>query len=372
MVRKRRGQTAAAQPGIFPRRRPAAPPCWGFSGEASFHCRILVRPSPTYHQETMPILTTEYELLLKRRLLQTLVQTDYVSTLHVITTAALLSHRRPRDVPRTTPPPPPPTAPTAQRKQQQHAVPVQRQPEGEPPVPRPHAPRAAVAAAEVRSPCTDIRESDDAYFIDVELPGVVTDDIRLNWTNSRVLLVEADAQRPPETVEEEEEEEAKDGGGLTRVWSHDDNCRQCTQQWHHHHQYHPEDRTAGRGGKEQQYLLPRQDKFKRSGSFGGFVGGGNGNSNNTGGSFNNKRRSSMFNFNSNGGGGSSDGSSSSISWKHPFHFLMRERRDCAFARAFSFHVDIDQGHVTTEVKDGLLHMRIPKLFMDDELSEIED
>ncbi|KAK7921684.1 hypothetical protein PG985_009706 [Apiospora marii] len=229
-------------------------------------------------------------------------------------------------------------------------------------------PRAA--AAEPRSPCTDIRESDDAYFIDIELPGVVTDDIRLNWTDSRVLLVEADAQRPPETVEEEEA--AEDGGGLTRVWSHDDNCRQCTQQWHHHHRYHPEDRTAsGAGGQQgqqqqqRQYLsLPRQDKFKRSGSFGGFVG-----SNNSG-SFN-KRRSSMFAFNSNGSGNGSDGSNSSTSWKHPFHFLMRERRDCAFARAFSFHVDVDQGHVTTEVRDGLLHMRVPKLFMDDELSEIE-
>lgn len=223
-------------------------------------------------------------------------------------------------------------------------------------------PRAA--AAEVRSPCTDIRESDDAYFIDVELPGVVTDDIRLNWTNSRVLLVEADAQRPPETVEEEEE--AEDGGKLTRVWSHDDNCRQCTQQWHHHHRYHPEDRTASSAqGQQQQYLSPRQDKFKRSGSFGGLVSGDN---NNNSRSFNNKRRSSMFSFDS-GNGNGSDGSSTS--WKHPFHFLMRERRDCAFARAFSFHVDVDQGHVTTEVQDGLLHMRVPKLFMDDELSEIE-
>ncbi|KAK8108280.1 uncharacterized protein PG998_010293 [Apiospora kogelbergensis] len=120
------------------------------------------------------------------------------------------------------------------------------------------------AAAEVRSPCTDIRESDDAYFIDVELPGVVTDAIRLNWTTSRVLLVEADAQRPPETVEEEEE--AEDGGDLTRVWSHDDNCRQCTQQWHHHHHYHPEDRTAGGEGLR---VVQRQDKFRRSGSFGG-------------------------------------------------------------------------------------------------------
>ncbi|KAK8038515.1 hypothetical protein PG993_006926 [Apiospora rasikravindrae] len=236
-------------------------------------------------------------------------------------------------------------------------------------------PRAAVAAAEVRSPCTDIRESDDAYFIDVELPGVVTDDIRLNWTNSRVLLVEADAQRPPETVEEEE---AEDGGKLTRVWSHDDNCRQCTQQWHHHHRYHPEDRTVG-GQGGQQYFLQRQDKFKRSGSFGGFGGGGNSSSNNNNNNNNNssgsfhKRRSSMFTFASTAGTGSDANSSSSsnTSWKHPFHFLMRERRDCAFARAFSFHVDVDQGHVTTEVKDGLLHMRVPKLFMDDELSEIE-
>lgn len=219
------------------------------------------------------------------------------------------------------------------------------------------------AAAEVRSPCTDIRESDDAYFIDVELPGVVTDAIRLNWTTSRVLLVEADAQRPPETVEEEEE--AEDGGDLTRVWSHDDNCRQCTQQWHHHHHYHPEDRTAGGEGLR---VVQRQDKFRRSGSFGGFMNGGgqNNNNNNSAGSFN-KRRSSMFSFASNGSG--SDGSSGS--WKHPFHFLMRERRDCAFARAFSFHVDVDQGHVTTEVRDGLLHMRVPKLFLDDELSEIE-
>ncbi|KAK7947756.1 30 kDa heat shock protein [Apiospora aurea] len=232
-------------------------------------------------------------------------------------------------------------------------------------------PRAALSTsttAEVRSPCTDIRESDDAYFIDVELPGVVTDDIRLNWANSRVLLVEADAQRPPETVEEEEE--AEDGGKLTRVWSHDDNCRQCTQQWHHHYRYHPEDRTASDVGQ-----LQRQDnKFKRSGSFGAF-GGGNGNinkinsNNNNSGSFH-KRRSSMFAFTSNNNENNSD-ASSSTGWKHPFHFLMRERRDCAFARAFSFHVDVDQGHVTTEVKDGLLHMRVPKLFMDDELSEIE-
>ncbi|KAK8133378.1 hypothetical protein PG984_005390 [Apiospora sp. TS-2023a] len=174
------------------------------------------------------------------------------------------------------------------------------------------------ATTEVRrSPCTDIRESDDAYFIDIELPGVVTDDIRLNWTDSRVLLVEADAQRPPETVEEEEE--AEDGGKLTRLW--------------------------------------------------GLVGGNS--SNNNSGSFNNKRRSSMFNFTSSNGGSGNASDGSNTSWKHPFHFLMRERRDCAFARAFSFHVDVDQGHVTTEVKDGLLHMRVPKLFMDDELSEIE-
>ncbi|KAK7981249.1 hypothetical protein PG989_013706 [Apiospora arundinis] len=263
----------------------------------------------------------------------------------------------PETFPRTTTPPPPATA-----TQQHDALPLHSGPEGGPPLPEHHPPRAAANAAEVRSPCTDIRESDDAYFIDVELPGVVTDDIRLNWTNSRVLLVEADAQRPPETVEEEEE--AEDGGKLTRVWSHDDNCRQCTQQWHHHHHYHPEDRTAGSGGGGLQ--VQRQDKFKRSGSFGGFMNGGGNNNNHSAGSFN-KRRSSMFSFASNGSG--SDGSSGN--WKHPFHFLMRERRDCAFARAFSFHVDVDQGHVTTEVKDGLLHMRVPKLFLDEELSEIE-
>ena len=234
-------------------------------------------------------------------------------------------------------------------------------------------PRAA--AAEPRSPCTDIRESDDAYFIDVELPGVATDAIRLNWTGARVLLVEADAPRPPATVEEEEEAEAEDGGRLTRVWSHDDNCRQCTQQWHHHHRYHPEDRTAG-GAPGGPYPLssppPPQNKFKRSGSFGGFVGGGGGggsnnnNNNNNSGSFT-KRRSSMFaaNNSSGGDGGGSPG------WRHPFHFLVRERRDCAFARAFRFHADVDQGHVTTEVRDGLLHLRVPKLFLDDELSEIE-
>ncbi|KAK7976980.1 30 kDa heat shock protein [Apiospora saccharicola] len=232
-----------------------------------------------------------------------------------------------------------------------------------------HPTTGPFATTEVRrSPCTDIRESDDAYFIDIELPGVVTDDIRLNWTDSRVLLVEADAQRPPETVEEEEE--AEDGGKLTRVWSHDDNCRQCTQQWHHHHRYHPEDRTEPGNGP--QYLSPQQNQFKRSGSFGGLVGGGKSHSNNNSVSFNNKRRSSMFNFASAGSGnGNSSSDASNTSWKHPFHFLMRERRDCAFARAFSFHVDVNQGHVTTEVKDGLLQMRVPKLFMDDELSEIE-
>ncbi|KAH8651286.1 hypothetical protein BX600DRAFT_441721 [Xylariales sp. PMI_506] len=56
---------------------------------------------------------------------------------------------------------------------------------------------------DVRTPHTDIRETAEKYYIDVELAGLVAkEDYSLKWTNSRTLLVQAQIKRPqlPEEV----------------------------------------------------------------------------------------------------------------------------------------------------------------------------
>lgn len=46
-------------------------------------------------------------------------------------------------------------------------------------------------------PNADVRETKNKFFIDLELPGIeTTEKLKLKWTNSRTLLLEATAHRP--------------------------------------------------------------------------------------------------------------------------------------------------------------------------------
>jgi HSP20 family molecular chaperone IbpA len=65
-------------------------------------------------------------------------------------------------------------------------------------------------------PRADVSETKDAFFIDVELPGLEnTEKLKLKWTNSRTLLVDADLDKPAllttgsSTTTEAEEQGAK-------------------------------------------------------------------------------------------------------------------------------------------------------------------
>jgi HSP20 family molecular chaperone IbpA len=65
-------------------------------------------------------------------------------------------------------------------------------------------------------PKADVRESTNTFFIDVELPGLETAErLKLTWTNSRTLMIEARLTRPPlpaaeiSTSEKEEEQGSK-------------------------------------------------------------------------------------------------------------------------------------------------------------------
>lgn len=49
---------------------------------------------------------------------------------------------------------------------------------------------------DIYNPCTDIRETIKHYYIEVELPGAVTEDFSLKWTNPRTLLLQAEVKRP--------------------------------------------------------------------------------------------------------------------------------------------------------------------------------
>lgn len=60
------------------------------------------------------------------------------------------------------------------------------------------------------SPLTDVRETKDKYFIDVELPGVDNEaDLKLTWMSARTLLVETKLVRPNIDVSETGGSDAK-------------------------------------------------------------------------------------------------------------------------------------------------------------------
>ncbi|KAH8651325.1 hypothetical protein BX600DRAFT_473397 [Xylariales sp. PMI_506] len=56
---------------------------------------------------------------------------------------------------------------------------------------------------DIRTPHTDIRETVDKYYIDVELPGLKCgEDYSLRWTNQRTMLIEAQIKRPQIDIEQ--------------------------------------------------------------------------------------------------------------------------------------------------------------------------
>jgi len=78
---------------------------------------------------------------------------------------------------------------------------------------------------EVHTPHSDIRETAEKYYIDVELPGCGDKDkFTLKWTNKKTLLVVAEIKRP---VVEGETEEQKPEGESSKVGTADNNAPYC-------------------------------------------------------------------------------------------------------------------------------------------------
>ena len=64
---------------------------------------------------------------------------------------------------------------------------------------------------DVRTPHSDIRETPQRYYIDIELPGVSrVEEVSLKWTSGRTFLVEATSKRP-EIPEEQQADSSQPG-----------------------------------------------------------------------------------------------------------------------------------------------------------------
>lgn len=161
---------------------------------------------------------------------------------------------------------------------------------------------------QLAAPHCDIRETKSAYYLDVELPGLRDrGDVKLRWTGTRSLFVDAKIQRAklPEEEEEEEEKAVPAEGVVVTTPPAEEGTSSSS----------PSSSSSSESDKKNKKEKKKGKKSKKS----------------------SKKEN-----------------------KKNVHFLKKERKTGELARAFNFPVDVEQDKTVAKLAYGVLSVVVPK------------